>query len=107
MALHRDILRGAGFWHTLNHQDETLSDQIMADMTLEDAAPPPPRPAPVRSLPSFDYFAIGDPVLRSASLKEALPEDQVRLEKYGSNRPLGIFTITAPVSGSDIRYSDF
>ncbi|KAB5549643.1 P-loop containing nucleoside triphosphate hydrolase protein [Coniochaeta sp. 2T2.1] len=106
MAIHRDIMRGTGFYATLtqpsadNMTDMPMPDIVdnasgsveglpMADLTVQE-------PPAVRPLPSFDFIGIEDPVLRESVLQIALPEDKARMERYASNRPLGIALVAAP-----------
>lgn len=68
-----------------------LSD-MMADVNLEDTN------RSIRSLPSFDFLDVEDPVLRKSILDISLPEDRSRMERYASRRELGIALVAAPVS---------
>jgi hypothetical protein len=100
MSLHRDVMRGTGFYDTLvrgNGNVEELADKLDS-ATLESGAPGPIRP---RSLPVVNYLGIPDPALADAVVAEALEDDRDRLRAYMSNRHLGTGLIAAPVSALD------
>ncbi len=102
MSLHRDVMRGVGFYGTLSKFLEfTDALPAMVDAwSLEDEPGKAAAPAPVklRDLPVVNFLDIPDESLVTAVVKEALPQDMPRFKTYLSSRPLGIGLIAAPVS---------
>ncbi|KAM0254015.1 hypothetical protein ACHAQJ_006985 [Trichoderma viride] len=100
MALHRDLLRGNGFWDTLvprlsseadgvDEHVESLEETYLDEGDKPQTELPPPRGLPVVNLidlPQEHYEAL---------IKEALPADRQRFSKYLSTAPLGLACITA------------
>jgi hypothetical protein len=99
MELHKDILRGTGFYSTMTQVPDISPS--MGRMSLEGPS------IPLRALPSFNFLEIGDQVLRSGLLQVPLPDDRARFEQYASNRPLGIALVAAPVSELLIFFASF
>lgn len=80
MSLHRDLLRGTGFWSTMLLI--AANSKITADM--------------VRStFPAYDFLDVRNDKLVDLLLDEALPNDRHRLRHYLSHRWLGLSLITA------------
>ncbi|KAK3386396.1 P-loop containing nucleoside triphosphate hydrolase protein, partial [Sordaria brevicollis] len=90
MALHRNLMRGTGLYSTLTQGPSRQSIvQAMDALALDEARLP-------RSIPSFDFFEIDDPVLKDAILMETLAHDKARMERYGSNCQYNIALVAAP-----------
>ncbi|KAK3487623.1 uncharacterized protein B0T23DRAFT_363679 [Neurospora hispaniola] len=89
MALHRDLMRGTGFFDTLTAP--SLSGVIDAMTPGTEASPPTPRPLPV-----FNFFDLEDKILKQQILEEALPSDRTRLELYGAKRYCNVALVGVP-----------
>lgn len=83
MALHRDLVRGLGFYDTLRRRQAALAPEPL------EAPLPPLLGLPVTS------FLPADAALVEAILEEALPQDRTRFREYLAQRPLGLGLITA------------
>ncbi|KAG5657908.1 hypothetical protein KAF25_007941 [Fusarium avenaceum] len=116
MSLHRDIMRGAGFfdWMTAKAPkvpawaaakssakvttkapvDEASNDlaQVVEDIGNIGLKP---KGTSLRPLPAVNFLDIEDQAYADCILEEALPEDRARFREYLSNRPLGLGMITA------------
>lgn len=118
MSLHRDLLCGRGFYHTLAphfpkdagplsaeaafpkentsvaasgaNEDANLDGQFESS-TSEFSWPDS------GLLPAVNFLDIPDQSLADAVVREALPEDVNRFRAYLSDRPLGLGLIVAPV----------
>ncbi|KAF7558241.1 hypothetical protein G7Z17_g158 [Cylindrodendrum hubeiense] len=94
MAVHRDLVRGKGFWKSLRAvtTDSALSSALdHLDLDLgDDATRQVPSP-----LPMVNILKIEDQDYIAALMREALPDDRERFRKYLSARPLGLGIITA------------
>lgn len=78
-SLHRDLVRGTGFFKSL------VEDNLAAQ--FRESAP--------WNLPTVDFLAINDIAYRSALLDSLLPQDRQRFECYLEKRPLGVGMISA------------
>ncbi|KAM0229344.1 hypothetical protein ACHAP5_011678 [Fusarium lateritium] len=122
MSLHRDVLRGAGFfdWMTAkappvpawaaakSPAEKTTTKAPVTDAPINED---PVNEAPVtkgigniehqtetisiRPIPAINFLDIEDQAYIDCIVEEALPEDRTRFRKYLSNRPLGLGMITA------------
>jgi hypothetical protein len=110
MALHRDLLRGNGFWDTLiprvdSEADEAdEADELAEDLEkthLEESDKPQAELPPLRLLPVVNLLDLPQEHYE-ALMQETLPADRQRFSKYLSAAPLGLACITA-VSLSKIR----
>ncbi|KPM45180.1 hypothetical protein AK830_g1349 [Neonectria ditissima] len=77
MSMHRDLVRGTGFWKTLRYG------------TVH-----PARGLSLPSLPVSNLLNISEEYIE-ALMQEALPEDRTRFRNYLSERTLGLGVITA------------
>ncbi|KAM0255907.1 hypothetical protein ACHAQJ_005308 [Trichoderma viride] len=101
MDLHRDMLRGKGFWKTLvsgtvnTAEDADKALDNFREPNLNDAEAPRPRDQIQlqRRLPLVNLIDIAQDLL-VALFKEVLPEDQHRFMKYLSELFLGLGVIT-------------
>ena len=80
MKLHRDLLRGTGFYDTLRHEMDSREGD---------------KKKPATSLPIVNLFAAADEGYSMAAMEEALPVDRMRFRKYLQARPLGLGILTA------------
>lgn len=85
MSLHRDLLRGTGFWPTLKSKAKEEDEKITAE-TMGKAS---------SQVPNHNFLDIADQKLVDVLMLEALPADRARLRQYLSNRWLGLSLITA------------
>ncbi|KAK5989760.1 hypothetical protein PT974_08020 [Cladobotryum mycophilum] len=84
MSLHRDLLRGNGFYETLVTHSQQLDNGVSQMSTL----------------PSQNVFSLGSQQYVDALMEEVLEEDHDRFLTYFTNRPLGLSLITRlPSSG--------
>ncbi|KAF7547026.1 hypothetical protein G7Z17_g7999 [Cylindrodendrum hubeiense] len=96
MSLHRDLLRGTGFWPTLRYSvDEDNSIQGLARIAtriqLDDENS---RNVKLAKLPVVNLLDLDDEYVH-ALMQEALPADRARYREYLSKRPLGLGVIIA------------
>lgn len=96
MAMHRDLVKGTGFFETLRRRQVVLRGGLrgglnyaMASLKIDDG---PTQPLP--ALANVSYLPEAEDLVQ-ALLEEALPEDRVRFRGYLSSRPLGLGLITA------------
>lgn len=90
MSLHRDLVRGTGFYDTLVGKVPSV-DEIAADLeglSLESSS------RAARSLPIVNLLGTDQDRIK-ALMQEALPQDRARFQTYLSERPLGLGVITA------------
>ncbi|KAJ4199794.1 hypothetical protein NW759_016004 [Fusarium solani] len=90
MSLHRDLVRGTGFYDTLVGKVPSV-DEIAADLeglSLESSS------SLARSLPIVNLLGTDQDRIK-ALMQEALPQDRARFQTYLSERPLGLGVITA------------
>ena len=99
MSLHRDLLRGTGFYHTLREfstrgldASQWLSD-AMESTHLDDAASPT-TPLRLPPLPVVNLLNANEDYIK-ALLEEVRPEDRKRFRQYFGKRQLGLGIITA------------
>ncbi|KAH7161858.1 putative DNA helicase [Dactylonectria macrodidyma] len=92
MSLHRDLVRGKGFWNTmrgaLNHDENPSASLEQLSIAGCDA---PHVPSP---LPTVNLLDIKDRAYVDALMQEVLVDDRERFERYLTNRPLGLGIIT-------------
>ncbi len=89
MLLHRDLMRGTGFW--------TSCGNAMATVTLEDGKHPvSPVPRTFLKVPTVDFLDIDNEDYVDALMAETLAQDRRRLRAYLNVRPAGIGLIIAP-----------
>lgn len=81
MSLHRDLLRGTGFY-------DTILGKVPPGPSLESLS------SPARSLPVVNLLGADEDYIK-ALMQETLPEDRARFQTYLSERPLGLGIITA------------
>jgi hypothetical protein len=117
MSLHRDVMRGAGFFDWITAK--TLRVPVWAAVkspVKKATTKAPDTEAPnvlaqvvegieniklktkgisLRPLPTVNFLDIEDQAYVDCILEEALPEDRARFREYLSNRPLGLGMITA------------
>ncbi|XEU95360.1 hypothetical protein FSHL1_000644 [Fusarium sambucinum] len=92
MSLHRDLMRGAGFWKTMvtsTSGTEQIEDG-MAQMSLAQG-----KRMCLQTLPSINLLRGPDEKWIDALMTEALEVDRARFRRYLSDRPLGLGLITA------------
>lgn len=92
MALHRDLMRGTGFFGTLLGSDMATPTDRLRSTSIADA------PAASHSLPLLNYLDINHERYAKFLVEEALPQDRDRFEAYLSARPLGLALIASPVN---------
>ena len=97
MSLHRDVMRGAGFYDTLSSFMEFTDTAMVDAKSVEDELGKVTAPVKLRNLPAVNFLDMPDESLVTAIVKEALPQDMPRFKIYLSSRPLGIGLIAAPV----------
>ncbi|KAK3386384.1 hypothetical protein B0T20DRAFT_491693, partial [Sordaria brevicollis] len=90
MALHRNIMRGTGFFQTLT-SSPSLSEAMNAMTRGTEALLPKPR-----SIPTFNFFDIADEHLKTEILAEAISSDRLRLERYGHERHYNVALVSGP-----------
>ncbi|KAH6981194.1 AAA domain-containing protein [Ilyonectria sp. MPI-CAGE-AT-0026] len=81
MGLHRDLMRGTGFYPTLRLEAKREFSHFFDHEA--------------RSLPMTNFLETNDERYIEALMMEALPSDRARFQKYLSKRPLGLGIITA------------
>ncbi|RGP71948.1 DNA helicase [Fusarium sporotrichioides] len=96
MALHREVMRGSGFYHWMT--SKPLTSPVPESEALSSESEPASADlaaTSLRTLPTTNFLDIGDDVYAETIVEEALPEDRARFRGYLSNRPLGVGIITA------------
>lgn len=102
MSLHRDIMRGAGFFDWMTAKTPRVPAWAAAKTPVTEAhviegierLEIKPKGTYLRPLPTVNFLDIEDQAYVACILQEALPEDCVRFRGYLSNRPLGLGIIT-------------
>ncbi|KAH6962910.1 hypothetical protein DER45DRAFT_609250 [Fusarium avenaceum] len=102
MSLHRDIMRGAGFFDWMTAKTPRVPAWAAAKAPVTEAhviegiecLEIKPKGTYLRPLPAVNFLDIEDQAYVACILQEALPEDCVRFRGYLSNRPLGLGIIT-------------
>ncbi len=100
MTLHRDLMRGTGFYNTLQGDGMTEVTELLRAANLEDSEKPA-RPA---SLPVLNYLDINHEQYSEFLVEEVLPQDRARFAAYLSARPLGLALVSSPVSTYPVEY---
>lgn len=117
MSLHRDVMRGAGFfdwmtakaprvpaWAAAKSPVKKTTTEAPVNEASNDLAQVgedignielKPNGTSLRPLPTANFLDIEDQAYVDCILEEALPEDRARFREYLSNRPLGLGMITA------------
>ncbi|PHH81078.1 hypothetical protein CDD80_3360 [Ophiocordyceps camponoti-rufipedis] len=90
MALHRDLMRGGGFWSSLREKAMDDMNESMSSLQLENGG----RSTSLPSLPVENYLEGATSEFIDALLQEVLPEDRRRLRGYLSARTLGLSLVT-------------
>ncbi|KAF5231890.1 hypothetical protein FAUST_9026 [Fusarium austroamericanum] len=91
MALHREVMRGSGFYHWLTSEPATSQ----SPKTQAPPSEPNHTATSLRTLPTINFLDTGNDAYANLIVEEALPEDRAPFRGYLSNRPLGLGIITA------------
>ncbi|EKJ73155.1 hypothetical protein FPSE_06768 [Fusarium pseudograminearum CS3096] len=91
MELHREVMRGSGFYHWMTSEPPTSQPP----KTQAPSSEPKHTATSLRNLPTINFLDINDDAYANCIVEEALPEDRARFRGYLSNRPLGLGIITA------------
>ncbi|KAJ0149822.1 Uncharacterized protein HZ326_7606 [Fusarium oxysporum f. sp. albedinis] len=101
MSLHRDLLRGDGFWKTMMSPDSAMDEMAghMGDLNLGGQR----KRLTLPMLPSLNFLKDdGKSGWADALLSEVSKADQCPLRYYLSSRPLGFGIITTGPNSDDI-----
>ncbi|KAH7205902.1 hypothetical protein DER44DRAFT_884002 [Fusarium oxysporum] len=101
MSLHRDLLRGDGFWKTMMSPDSAMDEMAghMGDLDLGGQR----KRLTLPMLPSLNFLKDdGKSGWADALLSEVSEADQCPLRYYLSSRPLGFGIITTGPNSDDI-----
>ncbi|KAF4969787.1 hypothetical protein FSARC_3064 [Fusarium sarcochroum] len=92
MSLHRDVMRGQGFWKTMVAQADSVAqlESGMSQSSLDNQG----KRMRLETLPLIDLLDGPNAEWVDALMMEALEPDRKRFRRYLSERPLGLGLIT-------------